>query len=302
MYKYIIIVLLILGCSPSTVNEDVYVEPQKYFSYLAMEGVGTDNYITELSGSSNITTISSCKEIGDITRVINLIIEARNNDMKCILWLDHWLFGIENWGTPEQALFLREDYQEQITILKIELSPYIESIHMFYVLDEPYWNGSQIGISPSDMLMMLETVTLVLKDTFPEIKVGSCFAYPSIDENFKIPESYTLVGFSHYYPGQDLKAYFEKYKNLLAEFTSKMYSHQKLFLVPGGFQFTHNPATSDDLIQVADFFYNIFINETSAEVMVVFLYPTLPGLTGLIDLPEVMGRYEQIGVLIINQK
>lgn len=279
MYKYImgiVIGLLIFGCSSSTVSDGVYIEQQKHFGYLgtAMEDLGTGNYIVELSSSSNIATISSCKEVEGIDRIIDLIVEAWNNGMKCILWLDHWLWEIEEWETLERKLYLREDYLERMSILKTELVPYAESIHMFYVLDEPYWNGSRVGISSSDMLAMLEDVAVAIRGAFPEIEVGSCFA--SINENFVIPDGFTTVGFDFYFcPPQDIEQYKVDYLEYLDVFKSKT-THHKLFLVPGGFQFTHNPANHDDLIQVADFFYNVFLDEPLAETMIVFFISNSP--------------------------
>lgn len=293
---------LLIGCE----NPDPDPDPDpkiSYFGYLgtAMEGMGAGNYIADLSSSSNVATIS-CEDPENIDCIIDLIIEARNNGMKSIIWVDHLFFSIENWGTLEQELYLYPDYQERWDRYSLELEPYVDNIYMFYVLDEPYWNGSHVGISQADMLVMLETVASAIKITFPDINIGSCFVSVSIDEDFELPINYTLIGFDYYYsPGQNMELYFEKYNNYLEIFMSKMHSHQKLFLVPGGFQFAHNPASQKDLIQVADFFYDLFLDETLVETMIVFLYPSVsPGLIGLEALPELMVCYEEIGNLIIN--
>ena len=292
----IVLFLMMFGCVPD--------DSERYFGYLgtAMEDLGSGNYISELSSSSNLATISSPRKIEDIDHTIDLILEAQDYGMQTILWLDHWFFNIENWGTSEQELYLRPDYQERWDILVMELAPYIDNIYMFYILDEPYWNGSHVGISQPDMLVTLNLVASMTQTTFLDVYVGSCFAYVFIDETFEIPENYTLIGFDYYYSsGQNMELYFEKYNNYLEIFMSKMHSHQKLFLVPGGFQFAHNPASQKDLIQVADFFYDLFLDETLVETMIVFLYPSVPpGLIGLEALPELMVCYEEIGNLIIN--
>ena len=304
----IVLFLMMFGCVPDDSEngaENGVIESQRYFGYLgtAMEDLGSGNYINELSSSSNLATISSPREIEDIDHTIDLILEAQDYGMQTILWLDHWFFNIENWGTSEQELYLRPDYQERWDILVMELAPYIDNIYMFYILDEPYWNGSHVGISQSDMLTMLEVVASTIKNTFLDVHVGSSFCTLSFGDDFEIPQNYTLVGFHKYYPshGQDINTYFESYNNYLEIFMSKMHSHQKLFLVPGGFQFAHNPASQKDLIQVADFFYDLFLDEPLAETMIVFLYPSVPpGLIGLEALPELMVCYEEIGNLIIN--
>lgn len=308
VYKYIISIiiglLLIFSCNSDTTVEfdNLYIEPQQYFGYLgtAMPDLGTGNYIAELSRSSNIATISS-EDPEDTDYISGLVTEARDNGMKSIIWVDHLFFCIKNWGTPEQELYLYPDYQERWDRFAPGLAPCIDSIFMFYVLDEAYWNGSRVGISQIEMKEKLEIVASTIRTTFPNVEVGSCFGYPSLVGDIEIPENYTLVGFNNYYsPEQSIELYFENYSNHLNIFKEKMYLHQKLFLVPGGFQHAHNPASQDDLILVADFFYDLFLDE-SVEMMVVFLYPSVPpGLIGLEELPELMIYYEDIGNLIIN--
>lgn len=278
---------------------------ESYFGYLgtAMHGYGTGNYIAELNYSSNIATIS-CEDPENTACIIDLIVDARNNGMKSIIWVEQLFFSFQNWGTPEQELYLYPDYQERWDRYASDLAPYIDSILMFYILDEPYWNGSHAGISQADMKIMLETVASTIRATFPDVEVGSCFAYPSVDVDLQIPVNYTMVGFDYYYQhGQDMELYFENYNNFLDILKSKMHPRQKLFLVPGGFQYGDNPASQDNLILVADFFYDLFLAE-SVETMVAFLYPSVvpsgEDLIGLDALPELMAKYEEIGNLIIN--
>lgn len=283
--------LLMFGCDSNNKN-------QRFFGYLgtAINDLGTGNYIVELSSSSNIATIAPSND--GTENVINLIIEAQNNNMKSIVWVDHLFFYIK-WDTPEKELYLYPDYQERWDEYSSQIRPYTNSIYMFYILDEPYWNGSQVGISKSDMLVMLETVGSTIRTTFPNVHVGSCFGYPSLCGEFEIPKNYTLAGFDYYLQDEDVESYFSNYLNYLEQFQNKLFFPQKIFLVPGGFQYLHNQTSQESLIKVANFFNDLYLNN-SIELMIVFLYPSVPGLIGLEDLPELMKTYEKIGRKIME--
>lgn len=275
--------------------EQCYCVDFGYFG-TANSDVGTGNYIAELSGASNIATISPpSDDAQNVDYVIDLIIESHNNGMKSVIWVDHLFFYID-WDSPEKELYLYPDYQERWNRYATKIAPYINLIHMFYVLDEPYWNGSQAQISDADMLIMLETVGVTIKRTFPRVNVGNCFGGLS---DVEIPISYTLVGFDYYYDlSEDINLYFNKYRAYLSFFKTKMYPHQKLFMVPGGFQFVSNPVPQNELIYVAHFFQELFLCDPRAEMMIVFLYPPISGVTGLKELPWVMAKYEEIGYRI----
>lgn len=286
--------LLIFRCSSDN-------KTQHFFGYLgtAIDDLGTGNYIVELSSSSNIATVAPpSDEAENVNYVVDLVIEAQNNNMKSIVWVDHLFFCIK-FDTPEKELYLYPDYKKRWNKYAATISPYTKSIYMFYILDEPYWNGSQVGISKPEILVMLETVASTIRTTFPNTHVGSCFGYPSICNEFEIPKNYTLVGFDNYLQNEDTEAYFNCYNDYLKIFKTKMYPHQKLFLVPGGFQYSHNPISQKSLIKVANFFYNLYLNE-NVTLMVVFLYPSIDNLVGLEDLSELMIKYKEIGRNIIG--
>lgn len=291
----IVLLLVIFGCNPP---EPPDPQPQQFFGYLgtAIGGLGTGNYIELLSSSSNIATIASPSDNAEnVDYVIDLVIEAQANGMDSVIWLDHLLFDIDTWG-----LQLYPDYQERWDRYSTAIAPYMDSIFMFYILDEPYWNGSHAGVSQEDMLARLEAVSVMVRATFPSVHVGSCFAYPSITEDLELPGSYTIVGFDYYY-GQNMGIYFEDYLEYLDIFKGKMYSHQRLFLVPGAFQYASGLPAQNDLSLVADFFYDLFLTEPLVDMMIAFLYPSVPpGLIGLDALPALMAKYEEIGNLIIN--
>lgn len=298
----IISILFVFGCNSDSDKDHTDPQPQQYFGYLgtAMQGLGTGNYIAELSPSSNIATISS-EDPEDTCYIIDLITEAQNHDMKSVIWVDHLFFCIKDWGTLEQELYLYPDYQERWDRYASDLAPYIDSILMFYVLDEPFWNGSHVGISQADMLVMLETVASTIRATFSGVEVGSCFGYPSLIGDFEIPENYTMMGFDNYLQDEDVESYFIYYTECLKEFKDKMYPHQRLFLVPGAFQYVDGLPSQNDLVLVADLFYDLFLTEPFVDMMIAFLYPSVPpGLIGLDALPDLMAKYKEIGNLIIN--
>lgn len=291
------LLLLVFGC----VNPDPPPE-HPLFGYVgtAISDLGTGNYIAELSTSSNIATISS-EDPENTDYIIDLILEAQDYGTQSIIWVDRLFFHIENWGTPEQELYLYPDWQERWDRYASGLAPYMDSVLMFYVLDEPFWNGLKVGISQPDMLVMIETVAATIKNTFPDVHIGSCFASPSVNSSLQIPADYTMVGFCYYQRGQNVETYIEMYLAYLDVFRSAMHPHQKLFLVPGAYQNADNIPSQDDLIFTADFFYNLFLSE-KAEMMIAFLYPSVPpGLIGLEELPELMTKYEEIGALIIDK-
>lgn len=279
----------------------------QYFGYLgtAIGDLGAGNYINILGDSSNIATIAPVsanpENVGD---VIAKVQQAASKGMKSFIWVDHLFFDID-WDTSEKHLELYPDYQQRWNNYSASISPYIGNIYTFYIMDEPYQNGYQAGISESDMKKMLEKVTLAIKSKFPDVNVGSIFAHTSISGSFKIPESYDLAGFDYYYSSQpaprNIEQFFNDYNNYLLNFKKAMYPHQRLILIPGAFYYENSPVSESELKLVADFYYNLAKTDTLVDAVIAFLYPSVPGaLVGLEDLNQIMTKYKEIGAEIIN--
>lgn len=301
----IIIVMVGFGCNDDgNGNENIL-----YFGSLgtAIDGLGSGNYIYELSDSSNIATIGSERSDTDVNVEgdIDKLLEARYHGIeKSVLFLDHLFFKIEP-GNIE----LRTDYEERWAQYSAYIAPYIADVEVIYPLDEPYWNCCycyQDDMTLKETKDILETVAALVKETFPNIKVGSCFGYPVLDGEIELPRNYDIVGFDFYYAVQpeprDIEQFFNDYNSYLDILKNQMLPHQKLLIVPGGFHPENRYVSESELKRVADFYYDLARNDLAVNYMIVFLYPSVPGtLVGLEDLPQLKLKYQEIGSEIKNR-
>ncbi|MFH0805440.1 MAG: hypothetical protein ABIG88_03230, partial [Patescibacteria group bacterium] len=298
---------------PTPPNEETYFG----YAMTGMDGIGNGNYIEEVMSFSNFITIKSTTIEKDIEKI--KLVSA--NGAKSAVWVDHIFFNgkFNNVGQIE-SISLFPDYIERWNAYADKITPYINNISIFYPLDEPYWNGYNAinQVQPAQMKIMLEQVALTIKDRFEDAKLGVIFGYPAFNKNyeayyvsernnnFEIPSNYDYVGFDFYYAASqmhshNLNQFKEEYNNYFSFFKSKTSSYHKIVLVPDAFYFSSAPISESEIIAVADFYYNIFKSDSSVKLFIPFLYPSIPSMIGVRDLPLVDAKYQTIGREILGK-
>ncbi|MBK9294667.1 MAG: hypothetical protein IPM57_09520 [Oligoflexia bacterium] len=197
----------------------------KYVGFYAsaLYGVGSGNYIQEVSAVSNVVLVGST----DPDLILKLQ-TAKDLNMK-VLISTRWSFfdgngdivsnHIQNWHTLRQ-----------------KLEPFRTSIIGFYLADEPYWIH-QLGHSPDlrhyDWVRdWLNHLSRIIKIDWPEAITAFVEAYPIFTEgHFLNPELVDWIGMDCYEGfdscgGKSIPWYYEQIKKT-------MHSKQKLIAVPG---------------------------------------------------------------------
>jgi hypothetical protein len=166
-------------------------------------------------------------------------------------------------------------------------------IEVFYVCDEPRWNGVTSG--------ELDTICSLMKSDFPNIPLMFVEAYTEAD-SIHIPTTVDWVGFDHYgiYDVSTDSSYLSW---LHAIEGRRSTPNQKIWLVfddewnsgfwPGGWQ----PDTMDHVIQ---HYYDLAIADTNVIGMAGFTWPGLSvGWLGARSMPQnVIDETVQIGQMI----
>jgi hypothetical protein len=158
---------------------------KKYFGYYAgaMDGVGTQNYIPELTVYSNLIHIHS-------SNLEAKLIEVESKGLKAIVSFE-WIF-------LDGSFRLKNDYVQTFALLEPILKKHIGTIAAFYSLDEPYMNGMNKGLKPSEIYYNQETIGRFLKSKFPNTPIGVIFTMADIKANYPLFPSYDWFGFDCY--------------------------------------------------------------------------------------------------------
>jgi len=134
---------------------------------------------------------------------------------------------------------------------------------------------------------MLQEIITLIKERFPEVKVGSVFATPSINESLEIPCNLDVVGFDYFYSllpePRNMQEFFDNYLAYLKILKSKMYPHQKLVLVPGAAHLEGKPIPVSESKEITDFYSELAKADPQVQMIIAFLYPSIPGIVGLAD-------------------
>ena len=268
----------------------------KFFGYFAsaMDGVGSGDYINDISDHSNTAWIA-----GNIS---NKVFKAAKHGMKSIISM--------RWELFDEYLDLKSDYQAAWEkIASAVQTAGIEHVAAFYPLDEPYWSASQnCVISPSNcvtpeqMTKNLATVNALIHKTFPGVPVAVIFAAATLrNDKFVIPNGYDWVGFDCYHGtfkdcgGRSMSWYVERLR-------SKLVANQRLIAVPQAIM----PAKATeretrDMLAETDKYMQLICSSSEFIGIFPFLWDGSEGNLGAKKLPAVKTKYHTIGKSVLKR-
>ena len=188
-----------------------------YYGHYWVDSKSYGSHIDEVGSHCNVQWVES----------IDGLKKCATKKRRCILQV-RWEFfagGAEGGKTPNP---LRGDYEDAWGKTARAITPYIDSVDAFYVIDEPYW----VGVTPKD----LDTAISAVKKSFPRKPVMVVFAVPSFTQSFVVPAKADWVGFDVYKDIATVALHMRFLKN-------KLRTHQRIFLVPQSFM---NKTAPDD--------------------------------------------------------
>ncbi len=294
-------------------------ENLKYYgvAFTAVDGIGKEGgYIQEVSSFSNIVMIGSDTVSDDIAKIE---LAAGYGMESIVVVCDIFFEGI--WDENGQLIdvVLRSDYTERWLEYVEEIYPFKDKILGFFLFDEMYWVATQCGISFKKMRGMVEEAASAIKAQFPQTKVIGSIAITEGDleqkflygfpipedaqEEYGIPEGYDWVAVYNYWAQCETGGdeFFKTWDKRMQSFEKYMHPHQDIILVPGTFYFSFQDSSiEDDLLQLANFYYDMAKTNSRIVAIVPFLWPSFEHLVGMKDMPQLQKPWAKIGKKIIN--
>jgi len=168
-------------------------------------------------------------------------------------------------------------------------------------MDEPYINALSVGKSAEEMKDELNQVNFLIKKTFPSVKTVGCLGNP---EEFGYP-TWDVVGFDFYYASERERMSLEEFKNRWLEKFDRLNEFllpgQEIVLVPGVFHHRDRAPSTEEFLDLADFYSEAANSNPKVTVVAPFLWETVGDLIGMRDLPtEVLSEWQDIGRSIIE--
>ena len=257
------------GGSPPPINPDPntgWQAGQKYFGYYAseMDGVGVMNDIDELVGKSNFVFIHS----GDMR---NLLAHCRETGMKAMVSV--------SWLTFDPNMRLYPDWEARLSFATDIMDKYQDVIIANYLLDEPYMNGADHGVSVQEMYNSLETVGQFFKARYPQMPLAIIFSADELNKGFQLPPSADWFGMDCYdgfssCGKRTIPDYYQLLKNQIYQLEAVDHRSRQLMAVPpAGWEQNNASKESVHLSQVSQ--YRAFIkSEKRITVVVPFIWQT----------------------------
>lgn len=275
----------------------------KYFGYAIVDcglddvndGSAISNYTTEVDTFSNVAEM--CVNAHTDT-IINRVNFMNSRCMKPILAISSvFIYLKDNTGPSGSNYDLFPNYQTRWDSFKLLNASVLNAaqIEMFYVCDEPTWNGVNFS--------ELSTICNTVKADFPTIPLCFVEAYTMVNQ-IQVPTNVDIIGFDHY--GIYDVSTDINYLAWLDTLESKRSTpNQKMLLVfdeewnsgywPGGW-------TPDSMETVLDNYYKLALADTNVIALVGFTWPGLaPGWLGARSLPQhVIDKSVLYGQMIKN--
>jgi hypothetical protein len=178
----------------------------RYYGHYWVESKSYGSHLDEVGSHCNIHFAEN----------VDGLKKCASKGVQCILQV-RWEFFAGGGAVPNP---IRPDYESFWSKTAEQITPYIDRVEAFYMIDEPYLNG----VSKKD----LGTAIAAVKAKFPQKPVMVVFAVPSLTPSFAVPAGADWLGFDCYEP----IGVVAKHMRFLR---SKLQSHQRLFLVPQSF-------------------------------------------------------------------
>jgi len=198
LLKIVFFLNCLIACQSNDSNETLDSNQLKYFGFTLID-VGWDdpldtetktNYLDEVANFSNIADLLVVQPTDNIISRLDLM---KSYNTKAVLHLSEIFFNQTKGQSPSGTSYkLRSDYKLRWdTFLQTNsLDTHTDKIQVFYIGEEPTWNGISFD--------ELKSATDYVKETLPEIPIMVIEASLILKE-LKIPRSVDWVGFDHYF-------------------------------------------------------------------------------------------------------
>ena len=273
----------------------------KYFGYAVVD-CGVDdpndaatltNYISEVDSFSNIAELCVENYTDTVIARVNLM---NNSCVLPILATSHIFYYLKDANGPSGANYdLYSDYKARWTAFKANNASVLTAakIGMFYIVDEPTWNGVTYP--------ELDTVCALMKSDFPNIPITFIEAYTEVD-SLKVPTTIDWFGFDRYGIA-DVSTDSTYLSELSITKSKRSTAKQKILLVADDQFMPGYPGQGwqpDTIGYVFQNYYNLAASDTNIIGIAAVTWPGLaPGWLGTRSLPKkVINKNVQIGKMI----
>jgi len=181
----------------------------RYYGHYWVESKSYGSHLDEVGSHCNVHFVEN----------VDGLKKCASKGVQCILQV-RWEFFAGGGGNGVVPNPLRPDYESFWNKTAEQVTPSIDRVEAFYMIDEPYWNG----VSKKD----LDTAIAAVKAKFPRKPVMVVFAVSSFTPSFAVPAGADWLGFDCY----ESIGVVAKHLRFLK---SKLQPHQRLFLVPQSF-------------------------------------------------------------------
>ncbi len=251
-----------------------------YFGYLSI-----GNSTAQTADHSNLTGVS-----GAVGTLAPKLAEAASLGMHAQVALTGLFFNEVPGAVTAKT---DTEIQSNWNAVASEVSPYIDTVAAFFVLDEPYsHNASGQGLSQAAMKAKLAQIAAMIHATFPTTAVAVIFQ--AIPSHFDIPAGFNWVAFDCYEAwdncyGYSIRAYHQMLKAQLSP-------GQKIFLVPGAL--LNGQPSEQEVIAKANHYADLAYSDPDVIAIIPFHYDVVSpnGLTptiriGFVDIGKaITGR------------
>ncbi len=271
---------------------------QKYFGYYASatDGVGTQDYIPELSAVSNLIFIKSFNNLEQ------KLIECERLGIKAIVTFD-WLFF-------DQNFHLRSDYIKNFETVEPILRQHISSIAAFYGQDEPYANGFNKKLTVAEIYNAQETMGRFLKSKFPDIPIGVILTVGELRDDHPLFPSFDWFGFDCYDPslscgGYSVDWYYNHLDSRLNAMTLKDNKPRFMISVPqAGYAVANSKTGKNDVLAQVPYYRQMVGKYSKVKVVMPFIWQSfndgISNWVGAREVPILKWAYESFFVDFMN--
>lgn len=249
-----------------------------WFGYYHTTG-WSKNHIADIPAEANVVWLE-----GWPATLHSEIDQAAARGMRSIVTVHHLFFL--GWPNPR----LVADYQARWNAFATAIASRLPHILVFYVLDEPTW----FGALPADIATACRTI----KRTFPEAK--TMIAEAMKEQMPTLPPELDYIGLDFYTP-------FSTATHVLWHeiLKAKMHDHQRIFLIPKTFQWSHAPWGEWELNRDLAAYYAYARAEPRTAGILAFTWATyeenqhtVQGMTTLrTTMPSLLERQRRIATL-----
>lgn len=241
---------------------------------------------TFVTGSPNVTsfgyfgTDTNIAQVKDNTNMIwtsagewSTLAAVQQNNLGAVVDITGFFFDP---GTLQPVADPQDNWNAFVT----QLAPYINNVHAFYLVDEPYGSAKRLGIPRRIIKEELEAAIVIIKASHLNIPVATIFCDSDLIWNFSIPKGYDWIGMDCY--GGFDSCDFLPVNIYLDILQNNMNAQQRMILVPGTmiFQKTQCCDAKDvtDAVGWYEQYYTYAVRHHNVAAIWGFIWPTVAGV------------------------